>query len=158
MELKINGVVIELSDDYADGTLLWALRDGAALPGTKYGCGVGICGACTVHVDGRPTRSCLTQVAAVLDAEITTIEGLAVDGGALHPVQQAFIDEQVPQCAWCMNGQMMTAAALLRDNPAPTREAIVSAMNGNYCRCGCYVRVRAAVARAATLLRETEDV
>lgn len=156
MQLNVNGEVIEISDDYADGTLLWALRDGAALPGTKYGCGVGICGVCTVHIDGRPTRSCLTPVAAVIDADITTIEGLAADGGPLHPVQQAFIDEQVPQCAWCMNGQIMTAVALLRDNPAPSREEIINTMSANYCRCGCYVRVRAAVQRAAA--GETGDV
>lgn len=158
MQLNVNGEVIEISDDYADGTLLWALRDGAALPGTKYGCGVGICGACTVHVDGRPTRSCLTSVATVLGAQITTIEGLAADGDPLHPVQQAFIDEQVPQCAWCMNGQIMTAVALLRDNPAPSREEIIDTMSANYCRCGCYVRVRAAVQRAATATGETGDV
>jgi isoquinoline 1-oxidoreductase subunit alpha len=153
MQLRVNGEVIELSGDYADGTLLWALRDGAALAGTKYGCGAGICGACTVHVDGRPARSCVIPVASVLGAEITTIEGLARDGSPLHPVQQAFIDEQAPQCAWCMVGQIMTAAALLRDNSAPTSDEIISMMNGNYCRCGCYVRVRAAVARAADLLR-----
>ena len=155
MELKVNGEVIEISDDYADGTLLWALRDGAELPGTKFGCGIGICGACTVHIDGQPTRSCVIPVASVLGSEITTIEGLARDGSPLHPVQQAFIDEQVPQCAWCMNGQIMTAVALLRSNGMPTGDEIVGMMNANYCRCGCYVRVRAAVARAADLLRET---
>ena len=158
MRLKINGREVEFSDDYADGTLLWALRDGAGLPGTKYGCGVGICGACTVHVDGRPTRSCLVPAAAVTESEITTIEALAGDNDELHPVQQAFIEEQVPQCAWCMPGQLMTAVAFLQDNAEPNRDEIIDAMNANYCRCGCYVRIRTAVERAAALLKEGADV
>jgi len=158
VNLKINGREVEISDDYLDGTLLWALRDGAGLPGTKYGCGVGICGACTVHVDGRPTRSCLVPVATVTGSEITTIEALAGGNDRLHPVQQAFIDEQVPQCAWCMNGQIMTAVAFLRDNAEPNRDEIINAMNANYCRCGCYVRIRTAVEKAAELLKESADV
>lgn len=153
MQLRVNSELIEINNDYAGGMLLWALRDGAALTGTKFGCGVGICGACTVHIDGRPARACVTSVDSVLDAEVTTIEGLARDGDPLHAVQQAFIDEQAPQCAWCMVGQIMTAAALLRENSAPTNDEIISMMDGNYCRCGSYIRVRAAVARAANLLR-----
>ena len=158
MNLRINGREVEISDDYLDGTLLWALRDGAGLPGTKYGCGIGICGACTVHVDGGPTRSCLVPAASVTGSEITTIEALAGDNGRLHPVQQAFIEEQVPQCAWCMNGQIMTAVAFLRDNAEPNRDEIINAMNANYCRCGCYVRIRTAVEKAAELLKESADV
>ncbi len=158
VKLKINARQVELSDDYEDGNLLWALRDGAGLSGTKYGCGIGICGSCTVHIDGQPARSCMTPVAEVTASEITTIEGMLSDNAELHPVQQAFIDEQAPQCAWCMNGQIMTASAFLRDNPAPSSEEIINAMSGNYCRCGCYVRIRAAVGKAAELLKESVDV
>lgn len=158
MKLNINEHRVELSDDYEQGSLLWALRDGAGLSGTKYSCGIGICGSCTVHIDGEPARSCITAVADVLESEITTIEGVLGNEGELHPVQQAFIDEQAPQCAWCMNGQVMTACALLRENPEPSREEIVEAMSGNYCRCGCYVRIRDAVGKAAELLKGNVDV
>ncbi len=149
MKLNINGEVKEVDDAYADGVLVWAIRDGLGMMGTRYGCGAGICGSCTVHVDGVATRSCVTPVAAVVDTEITTLEGLVAEDGSLHPVQQAFLDEQVPQCAWCMSGQMMTAAAFLEQNNTPTPDEIIDAMKNNYCRCGCYHRIKSAVAVAA---------
>lgn len=145
-ELKINGQLRSVAQDA--GLLIWALRDELGLTGTKIGCGAGLCGACTVTVDGVATRSCITSVTDVRGKDIRTIEGLA-QGGVLHPVQQAFIDMQVPQCGWCMSGQIMTAAAFLQTTPRPTEEQIVDAMSGNICRCGCYVRIKAAVAQAA---------
>lgn len=154
MELNVNGQTLEVDDAYESGVLLWALRDGLGLTGTKFGCGVGICGACTVHVDGEATRSCLTAVVDVADKEIRTLEGLSTPEGQLHPVQEAFLEEQVPQCAWCMSGQMMTAAAFLEKTPNPTADEIVDALKENYCRCGCYVRIRTAVAQAAVKMQE----
>ena len=147
MELTINGETRAVADD-PSGMLLWALRDELGMTGTRFGCGVGICGSCTVHIDGVAARSCITPLAAVEGKEIRTIEGLS-DGATLHPVQQAFIDEQVPQCGWCMSGQIMTAAAFLEANPAPDDEQIGEALGANYCRCGCYVRIRRAVRQAA---------
>jgi len=152
MQLTINGETRAVADN-PNALLLWVLRDELEMTGTKFGCGVGICGACTVHVDGVATRSCLLPLAAVAGKTIRTIEGLATataDGArTLHPVQQAFIDVQTPQCGWCMSGQIMTAAAFLESVPAPSPEEIVSAMGNNYCRCGCYVRILAAVTAAA---------
>ncbi len=157
MELSINGQSYTVEDG-RERPLLWVLRDELGLTGTKFGCGVGICGSCTVHVEGVPTRSCITPVAGVSGRAIRTLEGLATvaaDGTVqLHPVQQAFLDEQVPQCSYCMTGQMMTAAALLANNPRPAEDEIVAAMNAVYCRCGTYGRIKRAVARAATLLAE----
>ena len=153
MKISVNGKKYEIDRDYESSLLLWVLRDQLGLTGTKFGCGAGICGACTVHVDGVATRSCMTPVTAVADKEVRTIEGLS-DGESLHPVQQAFIDEQVPQCAWCMSGQMMTAAAFLTENPAPSQDEITVAMSGNYCRCGCYVRIKTAVAEAAKTIQQ----
>ena len=127
--------------------LLWVLRDHLGLTGTKFGCGIAMCGACTVHVDGMPTRACVTPVASVAGKRITTIEGLAPAGD--HPLQKAWIAEQVPQCGYCQSGQIMQAAALLRENPKPTRAQIVQAMNGTICRCGTYGRIVRAVERAA---------
>jgi isoquinoline 1-oxidoreductase alpha subunit len=147
MQLLINGQEYEI-DIPENENLVWVIRDGLGLIGTKFGCGMGICGSCTVHVDGVAMRSCITPAASVEGKAITTIEGLATEEG-LHPIQQAFLDEQVPQCSWCMSGQMMTAAAFLEQNPNPSEEDIVNAMSNNYCRCGCYVRIKAAVARAA---------
>jgi aerobic-type carbon monoxide dehydrogenase small subunit (CoxS/CutS family) len=126
--------------------LLWALRDTLELTGTKFGCGAGLCGACTVHVDGTAVRSCSTEVSQVAGKNITTIEGLGANG--LHVLQQAWITEEVPQCGYCQTGQIMTAAALLAKNPNPTDEQITSAMNGNLCRCGTYERIRKAIRRA----------
>lgn len=149
MQLTINDTVYEVADD--PGTmLLWVLRDELGLTGTKFGCGAGLCGACTIHLDGVATRACVTPLAAAAGRTIRTIEGLAPGAdAALHPVQQAFIDEQVPQCGWCMSGQIMTAAAFLEENPVPSEEEIINAMGNNYCRCGCYVRIKRAVTRAA---------
>lgn len=147
IELKINGTSRSV-DVERDTPLLWVLRDTLGLTGTKFGCGIAQCGACTVHVDGRARRSCVTPVGAVAGREVTTIEGLAPEG-ALHPVQQAWIDEDVVQCGYCQTGQIMSAAALLRENPAPDDRAIDLAMAGNICRCGAYRRIRSAIRRAA---------
>ena len=133
----------------ADTPLLWVLRDHLQLFGTKFGCGVGQCGACTVHLDGVPTRSCLTPISAVGAQRVTTIEGLA--GAALHPLQQAWVELDVPQCGYCQAGQIMTAAALLRDKARPTDSDIDAAMAGNLCRCATYIRIRAGIQRAAEL-------
>jgi isoquinoline 1-oxidoreductase alpha subunit len=145
--LKVNGKDHKV--DVADDTpLLWVLRDHLQLLGTKYGCGVGQCGACTVHFNGSAMRSCLLPVSAVGDAKITTIEGLSAKGD--HPVQQAWEEVDVPQCGYCQTGQIMTAAAFLKQVPKPTMEQIKSAMNGNICRCGAYHRIREAVQLAST--------
>jgi len=130
-----------------DTPLLWVLRDDLQLTGTKFGCGVAQCGACTVHVDGKPTRACVTPISTVATAAITTIEGLSPDGA--HPVQRAWVAEDVPQCGYCQAGQIMAAAALLANTPSPTDAQIDTAMRGNLCRCGTYVRIRAAIHRAA---------
>jgi isoquinoline 1-oxidoreductase alpha subunit len=152
MKLDINGKTVEVSDA-PSRLLLWVLRDELGLIGTKFGCGAGICGSCTVHVNGTATRACITPLSAVAGKAIRTIEGLAdvrADGEVkFHPVQQAWIDEQVPQCGWCQSGQMMQAAAFLQQTPKPSDEQIVEAMSGNYCRCGCYMRIKKAVSRAA---------
>lgn len=153
MKLNVNGREVDVDDAYADGLLVWAIRDGLQMTGTRFGCGAGICGSCTVHVDGVATRSCITPISAVANAQITTLEGLAEEDGTLHPVQQAFLDEQVPQCAWCMSGQMMQAAAFLEQNNNPTQDEIIEAMKSNYCRCGCYHRIKSAVATAAEIMQ-----
>ena len=148
MKLIINGKSYQIADE-PDRPLLWVLRDELGLTGTKYSCGIGECGSCEVHVGGRVTRSCITMISEVKDRVIRTIEGLAGGDGSLHPVQRAFLEEQVPQCGWCMSGQIMRAAAFLEANPNPTEESIVSAMSNNYCRCGTYGRIKRAVAKAA---------
>jgi isoquinoline 1-oxidoreductase alpha subunit len=142
----INGRKVDVKAD-ADTPLLWVIREHLKLTGTKFGCGIAQCGACTVHVNGNPVRSCVTTVSAVQGKRITTIEGLAP--AADHPLQKAWIAEQVPQCGYCQSGQIMQAAALLAKNKKPTREQIVSHMNGNLCRCGTYNRIVAAIQRAA---------
>ncbi len=158
MDLKINNQTYTSEAEGAD-MLLWVLRDELGLTGTKFGCGVGICGSCTVHIDGVAMRSCVTPAVAVEGKNIRTVEGLATVNAqgeeVLHPVQEAFISEQVPQCAWCMNGQMMTAAAFLEQNQKPSQEEILEAMNRNYCRCGCYARIKTAVAKAADLMEQS---
>ena len=143
LSLTVNGQQYTL-DVEPDTPLLWVLRDELGLKGTKFGCGAGLCGACTVHVDGQPARSCSTPVELVAGTKITTIEGLASDG-SLHPLQQAWIKEGVPQCGYCQSGQIMTAAHLLANNASPSRDDIVTAMTGNLCRCGTYARIVAAV-------------
>jgi len=147
--LKVNGQArsVEVS---ADTPLLWVLRDSLELPGTKYGCGIGQCGACTVHLNGAPVRSCQMPVATVASMAITTIEGLSPDGA--HPLQKAWCDHDVPQCGYCQAGQIMTAAAFLKSNPTPTEEEIDGALAGNLCRCGTYVRIHAAVKDAAAMM------
>jgi isoquinoline 1-oxidoreductase alpha subunit len=144
--ITVNGVSRAL-DVAADTPLLWVLRDTIGLTGTKYGCGMGLCGACTVHLDGASVRSCQTPVSLVGTKHVTTIEGLSPDGS--HAVQRAWIAEQVPQCGYCQSGQIMQAAALLAKNPHPTPEQIDGAMRGNICRCGTYQRIRRAITRAA---------
>ncbi|MFZ6727020.1 (2Fe-2S)-binding protein [Undibacterium sp. MH2W] len=146
--LHINGEKHKVDVD-PDTPLLWVLRDTIGLVGTKYGCGVGQCGACTVHVDGVPSRSCLTPVSTVGARKITTIEGL--DHHAQHPLQQAWQELDVPQCGYCQAGQIMTAAALLKSNPRPNDADIDAAMAGNLCRCATYLRIRAGIHRAAEL-------
>ena len=135
------------SDQPADTPLLWVIREELGLTGTKFGCGIAQCGACTVHVDGNPTRSCSTPVSAVRGKKITTIEGLAPASD--HPLQKAWIAEQVPQCGYCQSGQIMQAAALLARNKRPSRQQIVAHMNGNICRCGTYARIVRAIEHAA---------
>jgi isoquinoline 1-oxidoreductase alpha subunit len=144
--LKINGSQHAVDVDPAM-PLLWAIRDVVGLKGTKFGCGVGACGACTVHVDGEAVRSCITSVGDTADQEITTIEGLSADG--THPIQRAWVANNVPQCGYCQPGQMMQAVALLKDTPKPTDQQILDGMSGNICRCGTYVRIRAAIKSAA---------
>ena len=146
-EVTINGVARQLAAD-PDMPLLWAIREELGLTGTKFGCGIAQCGACTVHLDGAAIRSCTTPLRAAAGRSVTTIEGLATNEG-LHPVQQAWIDEQVPQCGYCQSGQIMSAAALLATKPAPTDADIDSAMRGNVCRCGTYARIRRAIKQAA---------
>ena len=153
--LNINGKAHQYNDD-ENMPLLWALRDILNYTGTKYGCGKGLCGACTVHLDEQPIRSCSMPVSAVANQKITTIEGLSDDGE--HPVQQAWQELNVPQCGYCQSGQMMSAAALLENNPKPSDEQIDLAMSGNICRCGTYERIRKAIHLAADLAIEVKGV
>ncbi len=146
IDLTINGKSARV-DVAPDTPLLWVLRDTLALTGTKYGCGMALCGACTVHLDGEAIRSCSTPVSAAAGKKVTTIEGLSADGS--HPVQKAWVETQAPQCGYCQSGQIMQAAALLKKTPKPSDAEIDSAMAGNICRCGTYQRVRAAIHRAA---------
>jgi isoquinoline 1-oxidoreductase subunit alpha len=148
--LNVNGLSRTV-DVAPDTPMLWVLRDTLDLVGTKFGCGVGQCGACTVHLNGVPTRSCMTPVSTVGRMKITTIEGLAADANKLHPLQQAWWELDVAQCGYCQAGQIMTAAALLRDNPKPGDDDIDGAMAGNLCRCATYMRIRAGIKRAAEL-------
>jgi len=148
INLTVNGrsTTVDLAPDTP---LLWALRDTLNLHGTKYGCGIGQCGACTVHLGGQPVRSCMTPLSSAANGQVTTIEGLSSDGS--HPLQQAWKELDVPQCGYCQAGQIMSAAALLVKHPKPTDSDIDAAMNGNLCRCGTYVRVRQAIHKAASL-------
>jgi isoquinoline 1-oxidoreductase alpha subunit len=147
-DLNINGKQHQVDVD-GDTPMLWVIRDHVGLMGTKYGCGIAQCGACTVHIEGVPTRSCTTPVSTVGNRKVTTIEGLSEKGD--HPVQKAWLEHDVPQCGYCQAGQIMSAAALLESNPDPTDEEIDGAMNGNICRCGTYVRIKAAIKTAAEM-------
>jgi isoquinoline 1-oxidoreductase subunit alpha len=146
--LKINGEIHTVEAD-SDTPLLWVLRDQIHLVGTKYGCGIGQCGACTVHVNGNALRSCSLQVSQLQGMDIVTIEGLSQEGD--HPVQKAWLEHDVPQCGYCQSGQMMSAAALLKNNPNPSDSDIDAAMNGNICRCGTYIRIKQAIKTASKL-------
>lgn len=158
MELQINGKRTAVAQAQGDEVLLWVLREDLGLVGTKFGCGQGVCGACTVHVDGVAQRSCITACSSLQGKAITTIEGLApsaaANANAWYPVQQAWSELRVAQCGYCQAGQMMSAAALLKTNPQPNDAQINEAMAGNLCRCGTYPRIRAAVYRAAQLMRK----
>ena len=143
------------ADVESDTPLLWVIRDELNMTGTKFGCGIGSCGACTVHIGGQATRSCITPISSVEGAEITTIEGLSENGD--HPLQISWQKLQVPQCGYCQSGQIMQAAALLKDNPAPTDKDIDAVMGGNLCRCMTYVGIRSAIHEAATSIKESND-
>jgi aerobic-type carbon monoxide dehydrogenase small subunit (CoxS/CutS family) len=148
IELHVNGSVRRI-DAEPEMPLLWALRDLLGLTGTKYGCGLALCGACTVHVDGDAVRACVTPLGSLAGKRITTIEGLSAAGD--HPVQRAWLEVDVVQCGYCQSGQIMAAAALLAQNPHPTDAEVDSAMSGNICRCGCYQRIRSGIRRAAEI-------
>ena len=149
MRLTVNGKEHVVNDVDDSTPLLWVLRDSLGLVGTKYGCGVAQCGACTVHLNGTPVRSCSVPASAVAGQQVTTIEGLASADGKLHPLQSAWIEHDVPQCGYCQAGQIMSAAALLASTPDPNDADIDAAMSGNICRCGTYVRIREAIKQAA---------
>lgn len=150
LRLNVNGVERTI-DRAPDTPLLWVLRESVGTTGVKFGCGKALCGACTVHLDGKPVRSCVTPVSAAQGKAITTIEGL----GGEHPVQQAWMEENVPQCGYCQSGQIMSAVALLNTHPDPSRDQVDDAMSGNICRCGTYPRIRKAIARASRQIQAT---
>ncbi|WOF75197.1 (2Fe-2S)-binding protein [Parvibaculaceae bacterium PLY_AMNH_Bact1] len=159
MDITVNGRVRQVEDAAADNPLLWVLRDELGLVGTKFGCGIGTCGACTIHVDGSAVRSCQITPGDIVGHDVTTIEGLAATAStaSLHPVQQAWIDHSVPQCGYCQAGQIMSAAALLAENPSPSDSDIDRDMSGNLCRCGTYARIRSAIKQAARNLSSESD-
>ena len=153
--LQINGQTMDIGEIDPSTPLLWVLRDTVGLLGTKYGCGIAQCGACTVHLNGAPVRSCQIPVGNLANEQITTIEGLAAPDGTLTPVQQAWVEHDVDQCGYCQAGQIMSATALLRNNPNPTDEDINAAMSGNICRCATYTRIKRAIKSAATNMNGT---
>ncbi|QJB69503.1 (2Fe-2S)-binding protein [Parasphingorhabdus halotolerans] len=155
IKLNVNGKDQQVDVDPAT-PILWVVRENLKMPGTKFGCGIAQCGACTVHLDGKPVRSCSTPVSAADGKAITTIEGIAAEDGTLSKVQQAWIAEQVPQCGYCQSGQIMSATALLQKTPNPTDAQIDAAMAGNVCRCGMYGRIRKAIKAAAGITAETK--
>ncbi len=157
MNIMVNGQAQRVPDGWENETLLAVLRDGLGLVGSKYGCGVGLCGACAVLIDGEATRSCVLPVASVGDRRVTTIEGLA-DGDRLHPLQQAWLDERVPQCGYCQSGQIIAAHALLIRHPRPDDAQITAALDGQLCRCGTQQRICAAVKRAAAVAASAKGV
>jgi len=148
VQLIVNGKAQNIDID-PDTPVLWAVREQLGLNGTKFGCGASLCGACTVHIDGEPVRSCVTPLSEAEGKEVTTIEGIAAPDGTLHAVQQAWIKHQVPQCGYCQSGQIMSAVALLKENSDPSDDDIDVAMAGNVCRCGMYTRIKAAIKTAA---------
>jgi isoquinoline 1-oxidoreductase alpha subunit len=156
MEFVLNGESVSLDVD-PDTPLLWALRDEIGKKGTKFGCGMGLCGACTVHLNGQAIRSCITPISSIEGQSVTTIEGLA-EGDNLHPVQQAWVEHNVPQCGYCQPGQIMSATALLASNASPSDEDIDNAMSGNICRCGTYPRIRKAIKTAATKIAADDSL
>nr|WP_284382436.1 (2Fe-2S)-binding protein [Litoribrevibacter albus] len=151
ISFELNGSKVEV-DVEPDTPLLWVVRDTLGLTGTKFGCGMGLCGACTVHLNGQPIRSCSMPISAISEQSITTIEGIGSDS-ALHPVQQAWIEESVPQCGYCQSGQIMSATALLQQNPTPSLQEIKYFMAGNICRCGTYPKIQKAILKAAAQLQ-----
>ena len=151
IKLSVNGHAIS-TDAAPETPLLWVIRDHLGMTGTKFGCGAGLCGACTVHIDGAAARSCQTSLSAAAGVSVTTIEGLSVNRS--HAVQKAWLEIDVPQCGYCQSGQIMSAAALLKSNPNPSDADIDSAMSGNICRCGTYPRIRKAIHRAAEMLKQ----
>jgi isoquinoline 1-oxidoreductase alpha subunit len=155
MKLNVNGDIHEIAEDWQGESLLNVLREQLGLVGSRFSCGIGQCGACVVHVNGAPVSSCLLPVVEATDKEILTIESLADADGALHPLQQAWLDENVPQCGYCQSGQIMQAASLLENNPNPSDADIDAAMSGHLCRCGTYDRIRKAIKRAALTMQET---
>ena len=154
LQLNVNGQSVD-TDAAPQTPLLWVLRDHLGMTGTKFGCGAALCGACTVHLDGEPVRSCQLPLEAVAGRKVTTIEGVSTDGS--HPVQRAWVELDVPQCGYCQSGQIMSATALLTRNPAPTDADIDAAMSGNLCRCGTYPRIRSAIHRAAELMKSSQE-
>jgi aerobic-type carbon monoxide dehydrogenase small subunit (CoxS/CutS family) len=154
LQLNVNGRSVD-TDAAPQTPLLWVLRDHLGMTGTKFGCGAALCGACTVHLDGEPVRSCQLPLEAVAGRKVTTIEGVSADGS--HPVQRAWVELDVPQCGYCQSGQIMSATALLARNPAPTDADIDVAMSGNLCRCGTYPRIRSAIHRAAELMQSGQE-
>jgi aerobic-type carbon monoxide dehydrogenase small subunit (CoxS/CutS family) len=155
-DFVLNGEPVSVDADPAM-PILWVVREKIGLNGTKFGCGIAACGACTVHLDGQPIRSCSTPLSEAEGREITTIEGIAGDDGGMSKVQQAWISEQVPQCGYCQSGQIMAATALLRDNPSPSDADIDEAMSGNICRCGTYTRIRQAIKVAAGIEQPRQE-
>ncbi len=154
MKLKINGDMRDVAEDWQDENLLVVLREHFGLVGSRFSCGIGQCGACVVHVDGEPVSSCLVPVSEIEDKEVLTVESLAAADGTLHPLQQAWLDENVPQCGYCQSGQLMQALSLLQHTPNPNDDDINTAMSGHLCRCGTYERIRKAIKRAALTMQE----
>ena len=156
IKFALNGNWVE-TDDSPDTPLLWVIRDTFKLKGSKYGCGAGLCGACTMHIDGQAARTCVLPISAVAGKTITTIEGLGTADN-MHPLQAAWVEHNVPQCGYCQSGQIMSAAALLATNAAPSEAEVDSAMSGNICRCGCYPRIKQAILASANLPIDTQDL
>jgi isoquinoline 1-oxidoreductase subunit alpha len=155
IEFKLNGETVSTGED-PNTPLLWVIRDTFKLKGSKFGCGAGLCGACTMHVDGVAVRTCILPVMAVADKNVTTIEGLS-DTDDLHPLQRAWVAHSVPQCGYCQSGQIMSAAALLDNNPSPSAAEVESALAGNICRCGCYPRIKQAVLAASDAMPQFQN-